>query len=56
MILSPAAWVRLSGQAKEQEATSKIFERMNKILGKIALAENFMLRVEHSVLLSHTTP
>ena len=30
-------------QAKEQEATSKIFERMNKILGKIALAENFTM-------------
>ena len=30
-------------QAKEQEATSKIFERMTKILGKIALAENFTM-------------
>ena len=30
-------------QAKEQEATGKIFERMNKILGKIALAENFTM-------------
>ncbi|HVZ74213.1 MAG TPA: OmpH family outer membrane protein [Polyangia bacterium] len=30
-------------QAKEQEATSKIFERMNKILGKIAIAENFTM-------------
>jgi len=30
-------------QAKEQEATSKIFERMNRILGKIALAENFTM-------------
>ena len=30
-------------QAKEQEATSKIFERMNKILGKIALSENFTM-------------
>jgi outer membrane protein len=30
-------------QAKEQEATAKIFERMNKILGKIALAENFTM-------------
>ena len=31
----------LSG--KEQEATAKIFERMNKIITKIALAENFSM-------------
>src|SRR5262249_8163535 len=30
-------------QTKEQEATSRFFERMNKILGKIALAENFTM-------------
>ena len=33
-------------QAKEQEATSKIFERMNKILGKIAVAENFTMIID----------
>ena len=33
-------------QAKEQEATGKIFERMNKILGKIALAENFTMIID----------
>jgi outer membrane protein len=33
-------------QAKEQEATSKIFERMNKILGKIALSENFTMIID----------
>jgi outer membrane protein len=31
----------LSG--KEQEATAKIFERMNKIIGKIAVTENFSM-------------
>ena len=30
-------------QAKEQEATGKIFERMNKIIYKIAQAENFTM-------------
>src|SRR5262252_9104857 len=29
--------------AKEQEATSKIFERMNRIINKIATAENFTM-------------
>jgi outer membrane protein len=29
--------------AKEQEATGKIFERMNRIIGKIAQAENFTM-------------
>jgi outer membrane protein len=33
-------------QTKEQEATSKIFERMNKILAKIAVAENFTMIVD----------
>ena len=37
-------------QAKEQEATGKIFERMNKILGKIALAENFTMILDKSAL------
>jgi outer membrane protein len=32
--------------AKEQEATAKIFERMNRIIGKIALAENFTMIVD----------
>jgi outer membrane protein len=30
-------------QAKEQEAMSKILDRMNKIIGKIALSENFTM-------------
>ena len=30
-------------QAKEQEATAKIFERMNRIIQKIAIAENFTM-------------
>jgi len=30
-------------QAKEQEATAKIFERMNRIIAKIASAENFSM-------------
>jgi outer membrane protein len=30
-------------QAKEQEATGKIFERMNRIIAKIAGAENFTM-------------
>ena len=30
-------------QAKEQEATAKIFERMNRIINKIAVAENFTM-------------
>ena len=29
--------------SKEQEATGKIFERMNRIIGKIATAENFTM-------------
>jgi outer membrane protein len=29
--------------AKEQEATAKIFERMNRIISKIAMAENFTM-------------
>ena len=29
--------------SKEQEATAKIFERMNRIIGKIATAENFTM-------------
>ena len=29
--------------AKEQEATAKIFERMNRIIAKIAIAENFSM-------------
>jgi outer membrane protein len=29
--------------AKEQEATAKIFERMNRIISKIAIAENFSM-------------
>jgi outer membrane protein len=29
--------------AKEQEATAKIFERMSRIIGKIAIAENFTM-------------
>jgi outer membrane protein len=30
-------------QGKEQEATGKIFERMNRIISKIAMAENFTM-------------
>jgi outer membrane protein len=30
-------------QTKEQEATAKIFERMNRIINKIAVAENFSM-------------
>jgi len=30
-------------QTKEQEATAKIFERMNRIINKIAIAENFSM-------------
>jgi outer membrane protein len=30
-------------QTKEQEATAKIFERMNRIIGKIAVSENFTM-------------
>jgi outer membrane protein len=30
-------------QSKEQEATAKIFERMNRIIGKIAVSENFTM-------------
>jgi outer membrane protein len=38
----------LSG--KEQEATAKIYERMNKILQKIAASENFSMIVDKSAL------
>lgn len=38
----------LSG--KEQEATAKIYERMNKILQKIASSENFSMIVDKSAL------
>jgi outer membrane protein len=38
----------LSG--KEQEATAKIYERMNKIITKIATAENFSMIVDKSAL------
>ena len=36
--------------AKEQEATAKIYERMNKIISKIAAAENFSMIVDKSAL------
>ncbi len=36
--------------AKEQEATAKIYERMNKIISKIAASENFSLIVDKSAL------
>lgn len=36
--------------AKEQEATAKIYDRMNKIIAKIATAENFSMIVEKSSL------
>jgi outer membrane protein len=35
---------------KEQEATGKIYERMNKIIAKIATAENFSMIVDKSAL------
>src|SRR5580698_3613564 len=38
----------LSG--KEQEATAKIYERMNKIIAKIAASENFAMIVDKSAL------
>ena len=38
----------LSG--KEQEATAKIFERMQKIIGEIAAAENFSMIVDKTAL------
>jgi outer membrane protein len=38
----------LSG--KEQEATAKIFERMTKIIGKIAAAENFSMILDKAAL------
>jgi outer membrane protein len=38
----------LSG--KEQEATAKIYERMNKIITKIASSENFSMIVDKSAL------
>jgi len=38
----------LSG--KEQEATAKIFDRMKKIINKIAAAENFSMIVDQSAL------
>jgi outer membrane protein len=37
-------------QAKEQEATAKIFERMNKIIAKIAASENFAMIMDKSAL------
>jgi outer membrane protein len=36
--------------SKEQEATAKIYDRMNKIIAKIASAENFSMIVEKSSL------
>lgn len=36
--------------AKEQEATAKIYERMNKIISKIATAESFSMIVDKSAL------
>jgi outer membrane protein len=36
--------------AKEQEATAKIYERMNKIISKIAATENFSMIVDKSAL------
>jgi outer membrane protein len=36
--------------AKEQEATAKIFERMTRIIGKIATAENFSMILDKSAL------
>ena len=36
--------------AKEQEATAKIYERMNKIIAKIATAEGFSMIVDKSAL------
>jgi outer membrane protein len=35
---------------REQEATSKIYERMNKIITKIAASENFSMIVDKSAL------
>ena len=35
---------------KEQEATAKIFERMTKIIGKIAAAENFSMILDKAAL------
>jgi outer membrane protein len=35
---------------KEQEATAKIYERMNKIISKIATTENFSMIVDKSAL------
>jgi outer membrane protein len=36
--------------AKEQEATAKIYERMNKIIAKIAASENFSIIADKSAL------
>jgi len=36
--------------SKEQEATAKIYERMNKIIAKIATSENFSMIVDKSAL------
>jgi outer membrane protein len=36
--------------SKEQEATGKIYERMNKIVAKIAASENFAMIVDKSAL------
>ena len=36
--------------AKEQEATAKIYERMNKIIAKIAASENFSMIADKSAL------
>ena len=37
-------------QAKEQEATGKIFERMNRIIAKIAVSENMTMILDKSAL------
>ena len=37
-------------QGKEQKETAKIFERMTKIIGEIAAAENFSMIVDKSAL------
>lgn len=36
--------------SKEQEATAKIYERMNKIIAKIASSENFSMIIDKSAL------
>src|SRR5262249_36833668 len=47
-----ATYMRLQSDlaAKEQKETGKIFERMNKIMQKIAAAENFSMVVDKSEL------